>query len=56
MGGTEDTFAQLARADGIAFSRGVSPAWLTKKGHLSDAMADRLVGIADRVDAASSDL
>ena len=43
MGATEDTFAELARADGIAFSRGVSPAWLTNKGHLSAAA----VGLLD---------
>jgi hypothetical protein len=42
VGATEDTFAQLARADGIVFSRGVSPPWLTNRGHLSGAMADRL--------------
>ncbi len=36
MGATEEMFAQLARADGIEFDRGVSPAWLTNKGHLGD--------------------
>jgi hypothetical protein len=40
VGATEETFAQLASADGIAFSRGVSPAWLTNRGHLSSAIAD----------------
>lgn len=42
MGATEDTFAELARADGIEFSRGVSAAWLTNKGHLSAAVASHL--------------
>jgi hypothetical protein len=42
VGATEDIFAQLARADGIVFSRGVSPPWLTNRGHLSGAMADHL--------------
>ncbi len=32
-------FAELARADGIDFSRGISPPWLTNKGHLSAAVA-----------------
>ncbi len=42
MGATEETFARLARADGVVFSRGVSPAWLTNRGHLSNAIADHL--------------
>jgi hypothetical protein len=42
MGATEDTFAALARADRIDFSRGVSPPWLTNAGHLSVAVADHL--------------
>ncbi len=47
MGATEETFAQLARADGIVFSRGVSPAWLTNRGHLSGAIADQLDAASD---------
>jgi hypothetical protein len=43
VGATEDIFAELARADGIAFTRGVSPTWLTNKGHLSVAT----VGLLD---------
>lgn len=47
MGATEDTFAQLARADGIAFRRGVSPAWLTNRGHLSGAIAGHVDAARD---------
>jgi hypothetical protein len=42
MGATEDTFAALARADGIDFRRAVSPPWLTNAGHLSVEVAGRL--------------
>lgn len=42
MGATEDTFAALARADRIDFSRGVSPPWLTNAGHLRVAVAGHL--------------
>jgi len=42
VGATEDIFAQLARADGIDFSRRISPPWLTNKGHLSAAVAGQL--------------
>jgi hypothetical protein len=42
MGTTEDTFADLAGADGIRFSRGVSVAWLTNRGHLEVDFADQL--------------
>jgi very-short-patch-repair endonuclease len=47
VGATEETFARLAGAAGVVFSRGVSPAWLTNRGHLSGAIADQLNAACD---------
>lgn len=43
MGATEDTFASLAHADGLVFTRKTRLPWLTNRGHLAASFADDAV-------------